>query len=89
MLIDDSKLKASAHPFNHVEVPEFARGADETEGDGRAVLGQVMSYLEEARKWSDVSGFVRHQPFKVDLGWKRAQARDRCEDDDEDGGVRV
>ena len=91
VLIDDSKVKASAHPFNHVEIPEFARGSDEKEGDSRAVLGQVVGYLEEARRWSDVSGFVRHQPFKVDSGWhnKRAQARDQCEDDDEDGGVRL
>lgn len=91
VLIDDSKIKASAHPLNHVEVPEFVRGADEKEGDGRAVLGQVVSYLEEARKWSDVSGFARQRPFDVDSGWhnKRAQARDQCEDDDEDGGVRL
>lgn len=82
VLIDDSARKASAHPFNHVEVPEFVRGGDEKEGDGRAVLGQVVGYLEEARTWSDFSGFVRQRPFKVDMGWrwewhkKRAQARD-------------
>lgn len=93
VLIDDSKLKASAHPFNHVEVPEFARGGDEKEGDGRAVLGQVVGYLEEARKWSDISGFVRRRPFKVDSGWrwewhhKRAHARNEHDDEDEDGGV--
>ncbi len=66
MLIDDSALKASAQPFNHVEVPEFVRGGGEKEEDGRDVLGQVVEYLEEARKWSNVSGFVRQKPFKMD-----------------------
>ena len=66
---EDSALKASAQPFNHVEVPEFVRGSVEKEGDARDVLGQVVGYLEEARKWSNISGFVRHRPFKVDMGW--------------------
>lgn len=83
VLIDDSALKASAQPFNHVEVPEFVRGASEKDGDGRDVLGQVVGYLEEARKWSDVSGFVRHGPFELDR-WRwewqknKAQERDQC-----------
>lgn len=100
VLIDDSALKASAQPFNHVEVPEFVRGGGEKEGDGRDVLGQVVGYLEEARKWSNISGFLRHGPFEIDAGWrwewqkkqkkqkkKKAQGRDQCEADDEDRGV--
>ena len=70
VLIDDSVLKASAQPFNHVKVPEFVRGGSEKEGRGRNVLGQVVGYLEEARKWSDISGFVRRQPFAIDEEWR-------------------
>ena len=69
VLIDDSALKASAQPYNHVKVPRFAQGADE-KGGGRDVLKKVVGYLEEARKWSDVSGFVRHTPFATDDGWR-------------------
>ena len=86
VLIDDARLKASAQPFNHIELPEFMRGGVRKEGDGRYVLGQVMGYLEEARKWSNISRFIRHGPFEK---WqeKKAQGRDQCEVDGEDGGV--
>ena len=70
VLIDDSVLKATAQPFNHVKVPEFVRGGSEKEGRGRNVLGQVVGYLEEARKWSDISGFVRRRPFAIDEDWR-------------------
>lgn len=70
VLIDDSALKASAQPFNHVQVPEFMRGGGEQEGDGRDVLGQVVGYLEEVRKWSDVSGYMTRGPFEVDTRWR-------------------
>ena len=70
VLIDDSVLKATAQPFNHVEVPSYVRGGSEKEGHGRNVLGQVVGYLEEARKWSDLSGFVRRRPFAIDEEWR-------------------
>ena len=93
LLIDDSALKASAQPFNHVEVPEFFPDGGENVANGRDVLGQVVCYLEEARKWSNVSGFVRHRPFGIDAGWhwdwqRMSQARDVCKDDDTTGGLR-
>ena len=69
LLIDDSLLKASTQPFNHVEVPEYVEG-DERDGDGRNVLAQVVGYLEEARRWNDVSAFVREKGFVVDAGWR-------------------
>ena len=71
------------------------RGGGEEEGDGRDVLGQVVGYLEEARKWSDVSGFVTQGPFEVDAGWRwrwqneEPQGLSQCEDDSDDGGVRL
>jgi hypothetical protein len=69
VLIDDSLLKASAQPYNHIKVPEFDSGS-ETNGDGRDVLAQVAGYLEEARRWKDVSAFMREKGFIVDAGWK-------------------
>ncbi|CAF9905060.1 hypothetical protein IMSHALPRED_000248 [Imshaugia aleurites] len=87
VLIDDSVLKASAQPFNHVEVPEFVQGGGEEVGDGRDVLGHVVEYLEEARKWSNVSGFLKQGPFKIEDWQKKAQGREQCGDDDQEGGV--
>ena len=69
MLIDDSTFKASAQPFNHVKVPDFVRGSYEKEENVRNVLGQVVGYLEEARKWDNLSAFVRRNPFEIDVGW--------------------
>ena len=69
LLIDDSALKASAQPYNHIEIPEFVKGS-ETEGDGKDVLGKVVGYLEEARKYSDVSAFGRVRRFHIDDGWR-------------------
>ena len=93
LLIDDSTLKASAQPFNHVEVPEFLPDRCENGANGRDVLGQVVCFLEEARKWSNVSGFVRQRPFKIDAGWhwdwqKMSHAGDISKDDDTTGGLR-
>ena len=42
----------------------------ETEGDGKDVLGKVVGYLEEARKYSDVSAFGRVRRFHIDDGWR-------------------
>lgn len=33
------------------------------------VLGQVVSYLEEARMWDNVSSFFAKSKFEVDRGW--------------------
>ncbi|KAK0513008.1 hypothetical protein JMJ35_005025 [Cladonia borealis] len=68
LLIDDSALKASAQPYNHIEIPEFVKGG-EKEGDGKDVLGKVVGYLEEARRWSDVSAFGRVRRFDIEGGW--------------------
>ena len=92
LLIDDSVLKASAQPYNHVEVPEFGKESEKA-GDGKNVLGQVVGYLEEARKWNDVSAFVRERRFQIDTGWswmwkqkkkaKRQGVKDQVEGEDE------
>ncbi|KAL9123305.1 MAG: hypothetical protein Q9187_000144 [Circinaria calcarea] len=68
VLIDDSRLKAQKQPFNHIEIPEYTtRSGDE--GTGMEVLGQVVGYLEELRKWDDVSRFIRANRFEIDRGW--------------------
>lgn len=99
LLIDDSVLKASAQPFNHVEVPEFVNsgGGGEAKAGKESVLAQVLEYLEEARRWSDVSAFVRKRRFAVKKKAGREEQQQRpCEevvvddeDDEEDGGVRL
>lgn len=70
LLIDDSMLKASAQPFNYVEVPQFVKGGGEKEGDGKDVFAQLVGYLEKGRRWNDVSAFVRQMRFKIDAGWR-------------------
>lgn len=61
-------MKASAQPYSLVQIPEFEKGGVEKKGD-KDVLGQVVGYLEEVRRWDDVSAFVRGRPFEVDCGW--------------------
>lgn len=72
VLIDDSMLKAQKQPFNHIEVSEFAmkKGVG-NDADGAEVLGQVVAYLEELRKWEDVSAFIKQKErFMLDGGYR-------------------
>lgn len=94
LLLDDSMLKASAQPHNLVQMPEFTRS-----GDRKAdfdVLGQVTSYLEEARMWDNVSSYIKNSRFEVDEGWSWDWAEMRSPgasstvvSEEEDGGVRI
>jgi len=70
VLIDDSLMKASAEPYNLLQVPEF-KGQDKSYRAG-PVLNQVVAYLEEVKYASDASQFIRNSPFKVDATWKYA-----------------
>ncbi len=104
LLIDDSALKASAQPYNHIEIPEFVKGS-ERDGDGKDVFGKVVGYLEEARKYSDVSAFGRVRRFNIEGGWQWkwdeirgsasgsvhevAEQSTNDDDDDSDGGVSI
>lgn len=60
ILIDDSTIKASHQPHNHIEISTYAK-RDETD----TALLQVASYLEAFRlgMWNDVSAFMRANPF--------------------------
>ena len=42
----------------------------EKDGDGKDVFGKVVGYLEEARKYSDVSAFGRVRRFNIKDGWQ-------------------
>ena len=48
-------------------MPEYTKGGEADKG--REVLGQVVGYIEAARRWKDVSTFVNKCPFKIDAGW--------------------
>lgn len=68
ILIDDTPLKASAQPFNLLEIPEF-KGTDE----GRTtpnVLAQVAGYLQILKMQDDVSRFIHKQPFRANGDWE-------------------
>ena len=67
ILIDDSVVKAQKQPFNHIEVSEFTRSPNQETGVD--ILSQVVAYLEELRKWDDVSRFIQSNPFRMDQGW--------------------
>jgi NLI interacting factor-like phosphatase len=63
ILLDDSVVKASFQPYNHVCVPEFVgQGQDNA-------LWQVAGYLEELRYQSHVARFIKQNPFKLENGW--------------------
>lgn len=94
LLLDDSRLKASAQPYNLVQMPEFTRSGDKSAG--LDVLGQVTSYLEEARMWNNVSSFVNREGFEADCGhgwdWnemKHITWTPPVGSDQEDGGVKI
>jgi hypothetical protein len=65
VLIDDSKLKAAKQPYNHIEIPEYLGNKKEKGSGVNEILARVVSYLEAARWWGDVSCFIKYQSFKV------------------------
>ncbi|KAF7448314.1 phosphoprotein phosphatase [Pyrenophora tritici-repentis] len=66
VLIDDSAIKASAQPYNLLEIPEFSATPDQMNGD---VLREVAGYLEALRWQTDVSSFIKTEPFKDGGRW--------------------
>lgn len=74
LLLDDSAYKASAQPYNFVEVPEltaesFKRESRQGNGVPISVLAQVAWYIQDASMHLDVSAFVRTRPFIIDSDW--------------------
>lgn len=95
LLIDDSMIKASAQPYNLVQTPEFTGNSQEKKRKGpNDVLAQVTAYLEEARKWKNVSSFVRETKFVVDTDWlwdwkNQKRVFQTTASDNEEGGVKL
>ncbi|MCJ1445512.1 MAG: hypothetical protein MMC23_006017 [Stictis urceolatum] len=82
VLIDDSAIKAAAQPYNHIEVPENVRFSNFDENSA-LILKQVQDYLETARRWFDVSSFIKHNK----LVFEGADVAATVSDVDEEGGV--
>ncbi|KAF8455913.1 NLI interacting factor, partial [Terfezia claveryi] len=63
VLVDDSAVKASAQPFNLVEISTWEGGQD---GAKDRELLEVAGYLEKMRRggWVDVSAWMRMRPFR-------------------------
>jgi hypothetical protein len=66
ILLDDSRVKAEPQPHNLVEIPEFEATPEQMKSD---ILREVAGYLETARIQSNVSSFIRQNPFKADGRW--------------------
>ena len=66
LLIDDSTLKASAHPWNHVEIPEFLveQGYDAREKQLQ-VFSKVAGFLHDLRKYDDVSRCLHKRALDI------------------------
>ena len=79
VLIDDSAIKASAQPHNLLEIPEFSATPEQMEGDA---LREVAGYLQELRFQTDVSKFIKKEPFQCDGRWNFEWPNDIAE-----GGV--
>lgn len=60
VLIDDSRLKAAAQPYNLIEIPEFV-DKNEQQREGPPVLDDVTRMLEILSYQGDVSRFLRVQ----------------------------
>lgn len=63
VLIDDSAVKASAQPFNHLALPGYGKqqvvSEEKLESEGKGVLLQVINRIQELSWSNDVSYFLR------------------------------
>lgn len=76
ILLDDSVIKASYQPYNHVCVPEFVVDKEDWgKVDQRGICGtddtlwQVAGYLDTLRYQGHVARFIKENPFRVGDGW--------------------
>jgi hypothetical protein len=76
ILLDDSVIKASYQPYNHVCLPEYSvkwtldkdglyKALDESDD----ALWQVAGYLNELRYQGHVARFIKQTPFRLGDGW--------------------
>ena len=76
ILLDDSVIKASYQPYNHVCVPEFVVDKEDWgKADEKGIFGtddalwQVAGYLDTLRYQGHVARFIKQNPFRVGDGW--------------------
>ena len=73
ILLDDSLVKASLQPYNHIYIPEFM--GLQNGGDQDDALQQVIGYLEELRYQGDVARFIKQRQFSIGDGWDGRRVR--------------
>ncbi|KAI1827910.1 hypothetical protein F4861DRAFT_294502 [Xylaria intraflava] len=61
VLVDDSSEKARSEPYNLIQIPDFTGDA----GEPGFVLPQVHDYLNVCSQQSNVSAYMKSQPFQV------------------------
>ncbi|KAK6350722.1 hypothetical protein TWF718_003907 [Orbilia javanica] len=71
VLMDDSTEKASSEPYNHLLVPEYTVDIHNAGGDG--ALGNIAGYLEEVRRWENISSYIRENPFNKDRDYPKPE----------------
>lgn len=62
VLVDDSMEKGRSEPFNLLQIPEFTG----VSSDPANVLPQVHDYLNSLCYQSDISRYIRQNPFRLD-----------------------
>jgi hypothetical protein len=62
VLLDDSREKAASEPFNLIEIETF-EGRSDIRPD---TLWQVRDYLDTLSSYTNVSAYIRENPYKYD-----------------------
>ena len=66
LLIDDSALKATTQPWNHIKIPEFlAEQGHEAREKQLQIFGLVAGFLHDLRRYDDVSRCIHKRAFSV------------------------
>ncbi len=66
VLVDDSIEKGRSHPYNLICLPEFVRDPQEP----GCVLPQVHDYINACARYTNVSAYMRNNPFRVNPDFK-------------------
>ncbi|OHE93182.1 phosphoprotein phosphatase [Colletotrichum orchidophilum] len=69
VLVDDSLEKARSEPYNLLRIPEFFGDASEP----GCVVPQVHDYLNQLCNQSDISAYMRTNPFKLNDDYRLGQ----------------
>ncbi|RFU79909.1 phospho phosphatase [Trichoderma arundinaceum] len=72
VLVDDSAEKGRSEPYNILQLPEFEGLRDEPPD----VLPQVHDYLNALCYQTNISGYIRDHPFKIDASYRLTPSQD-------------